>query len=83
MRFSEAEAEAEAIDRMVDKGELERLTQAEAELLEEMPRAERRVTLVQERRRVKNNQRNKCCPCGSGKKYKKCCIAKEADYGEG
>lgn len=26
------------------------------------------------RRRVKNNERNKLCRCGSGKKFKKCCI---------
>lgn len=26
--------------------------------------------------RVKNKYRNMTCPCGSGKKFKKCCIGK-------
>jgi len=28
------------------------------------------------RSRVKNKYRNMACPCGSGKKFKKCCIGK-------
>ena len=28
------------------------------------------------RGKVKNKYRNMACPCGSGKKFKKCCIGK-------
>lgn len=42
---------------------------------------ERKITGLQFRLNKPNVGRNSPCPCGSGKKYKKCCIVKERMIG--
>ncbi len=54
--------------------ELERVTMLEAdehEVVKNMPRLLRPAVLVDFR---KNKYRNRPCLCGSGKKFKKCCV---------
>jgi preprotein translocase subunit SecA len=55
------------------------VTEGRGDSMSENPSAETEIELPPRQSTVKNNQvvgRNDLCPCGSGKKYKKCCYPK-------
>lgn len=45
-------------------------------VVEEDPKYTNAQFKTHSRGKVKNKYRNMACPCGSGKKFKKCCIGK-------
>lgn len=53
-----------------------RITEEEMQVVEPLPRLLRPKALIDFR---KNKYRNRPCLCGSGKKFKKCCVNEDAD----